>query len=364
MTTWVFVDWVCVILFSFFGLYLLVKKDQCTYNKLIAAFLLLLATSYTLFLLRSYYDNDIINSIKTLRYFDMAIYFLLNPLLYFYTLSLLNNKLKFTKNIFWHFLPFIVFLFSPNINSYIKAIYPVETLYMAEINISALIIQTLLYQLQALRVVSSYKKRFSLSERIKGRYVFLWLKIVLWGILLLWELDFGIRFIYHLGMVSWDWIYIDKIISLITYMLILFTGLYFGEVFSNIEIPSRYHYSQLREEEKIKTLKKLEFYVLQEKSFLNPDINLETLANELKIKPRDLSQVINEKLNKNFKEYINSYRLEESILQLKNKNLASKTILEILYDSGFNSKSSFYSLFEKHTGQSPTQFRKIHLRKK
>lgn len=56
--------------------------------------------------------------------------------------------------------------------------------------------------------------------------------------------------------------------------------------------------------------------------------------------------------------FINSYRLDESINQLKNKDLQKKTVLEILYDSGFNSKSSFYSLFEKHTGKSPTQFRK------
>ena len=85
---------------------------------------------------------------------------------------------------------------------------------------------------------------------------------------------------------------------------------------------------------------------------------MEKIAESLEIKPRILSQVINEKLDKNFKEYINTHRLEESIAQMKNKNSETKTILEILYDSGFNSKSSFYNLFEKYTGQSPTQFRK------
>jgi AraC-like DNA-binding protein len=135
-------------------------------------------------------------------------------------------------------------------------------------------------------------------------------------------------------------------------------ALYFSEILGTKDAPERYHYSMLNENEKIKTLKKLKDYILLEKSYLNPDINLEMLANELEIKPRDLSQIINEKLHKNFKEFINSYRLEESISQLRNKKLQTKTVLEILYDSGFNSKSSFYSLFEKHTGQSPTQFRK------
>ena len=53
-----------------------------------------------------------------------------------------------------------------------------------------------------------------------------------------------------------------------------------------------------------------------------------------------------------------SYRITEAIEMFKNPNHDRKTILEILYDVGFNSKSSFNHVFKKKTGETPSKFRR------
>jgi len=56
---------------------------------------------------------------------------------------------------------------------------------------------------------------------------------------------------------------------------------------------------------------------------------------------------------------VNSYRIEEAKKFFSDPVNRKKTVLEILYEVGFNSKSVFNNAFKKHTGITPTQFRKI-----
>jgi AraC-like DNA-binding protein len=61
--------------------------------------------------------------------------------------------------------------------------------------------------------------------------------------------------------------------------------------------------------------------------------------------------------NQNFRDFINKYRIEESKFLLKNKSNGNKTILEIAYEVGFNSKSAFNAAFKKFTGLTPKEYR-------
>jgi AraC-like DNA-binding protein len=95
-----------------------------------------------------------------------------------------------------------------------------------------------------------------------------------------------------------------------------------------------------------------------DKPYLEPELTLEQLASKLSLKPRVLSQAINEILGQNFYDFINRYRIEEASRLLTNPSDEKITILEVLYEVGFNSKSSFNTLFKKYTGLTPTEFRK------
>lgn len=100
-------------------------------------------------------------------------------------------------------------------------------------------------------------------------------------------------------------------------------------------------------------------YVVENKSYLNPAIGLESLAKELEMGASSLSKLINENVEGNFSDYINQFRVEEAKRILKDNDFEHYTIVSIGLECGFNSKSTFYTAFKKFTGMTPVQFRKM-----
>ncbi len=80
------------------------------------------------------------------------------------------------------------------------------------------------------------------------------------------------------------------------------------------------------------------------------------ICNILKVRPHQLSQVINEKSGLNFNEAINLKRVEEARRMLLTEESQKLTIEAISKEAGFNSKASFYAAFRKHTGMTPKQY--------
>ncbi|KIO52243.1 helix-turn-helix domain-containing protein [Flavobacterium hibernum] len=112
------------------------------------------------------------------------------------------------------------------------------------------------------------------------------------------------------------------------------------------------------EKEYNQELIKLKQYMAEEKPFLNPSLTIQDVSAAIQIPVRDLSLLINHKLEQHFYDFVNTYRIENAMNILKDVTKSKVTILEILYDVGFNSKSSFNTAFKKHTGNTPTTYRK------
>jgi AraC-like DNA-binding protein len=108
-----------------------------------------------------------------------------------------------------------------------------------------------------------------------------------------------------------------------------------------------------------KYLEKLLSYTCEFKPYLNPEITLEELAGLVDIPPRSLSWILNERLNQSFYEFINRYRVKESERIFRELDSDHKTILEVLFEVGFNSKSSFNTAFKKYNEMTPTEYRKL-----
>lgn len=102
----------------------------------------------------------------------------------------------------------------------------------------------------------------------------------------------------------------------------------------------------------------LKKYVESSKIFLNAELSLEDLAQQVKIPKHHLTQLLNERMGKNFYNYINEYRVQEAVRRLKNKS-EDVNILSLAYDCGFNSKSSFNNYFKKVTQHTPSSYRKM-----
>lgn len=120
----------------------------------------------------------------------------------------------------------------------------------------------------------------------------------------------------------------------------------------------KYESSKLGNTQKDKYIEKLQSYMIQNKPHLEPELTLAQLSEQIKIPNHYLSQVINEKLNINFLDFINKYRVEEAKEKLTDPKLSHYTILSIAYEAGFNAKSTFYAVFKKYTGMTPSQYRK------
>lgn len=150
----------------------------------------------------------------------------------------------------------------------------------------------------------------------------------------------------------------DKIIS---------THVYFDQAHRNPEIGIRssfvdnyqkYEKSGLTEDDLLRHKLDLEVLMVQKKIYLDSDLTLSRLANHMNISINHLSQVINKKFEMNFYDFINHYRVNEALLQFNDKNAPVKSALDIAFEVGFGSSSSFYHAFKKITGLTPTQYRK------
>ncbi|MGC4034866.1 MAG: helix-turn-helix domain-containing protein [Chitinophagaceae bacterium] len=95
-----------------------------------------------------------------------------------------------------------------------------------------------------------------------------------------------------------------------------------------------------------------------EKIYLDPDLSIDHLASAISCSRHHLSQVLNEKLNKSFYDYINQYRVEEAIHLLTDPARSTYKIASIAFDAGFNSLSTFNDVFKRITGLTPSQYRK------
>jgi AraC-like DNA-binding protein len=112
-------------------------------------------------------------------------------------------------------------------------------------------------------------------------------------------------------------------------------------------------------DEEIPILKQqLTSLMIEQKPYLDSELNLVKLADLLSISSHQLSYLINTGFNENFFQYINKFRVEKAKDLLRSSEKDNLTILGIAFESGFNSKTSFNTTFKKITNQTPSEFKK------
>ncbi|MGD6730113.1 MAG: helix-turn-helix domain-containing protein [Pleomorphochaeta sp.] len=105
-------------------------------------------------------------------------------------------------------------------------------------------------------------------------------------------------------------------------------------------------------------LSKMDKIMKEEKLYLNPVLSVYDLSDAVNVSRHQISSLLNKDLSMNFYQYVNKYRLEEVCKRLKEDTENKYNIIEHAFDSGFNSKSSFNSLFKTNFNMTPSQYRK------
>jgi AraC-like DNA-binding protein len=138
----------------------------------------------------------------------------------------------------------------------------------------------------------------------------------------------------------------------------IFGGLPPEEVVPEAAKPIKYASSALTAAERESHLASLRTWMDAQKPYLDPDLTIEALSGQLAVPVKVLSQVINESLGQNFFDFVNTYRVEEAKKLLTDARDPKITVLEVMYQAGFNSKSSFNTAFKKIARTTPSAYKK------
>lgn len=216
-------------------------------------------------------------------------------------------------------------------------------------------------------IMRDYKKRMADSLSNTDRVNLNWLQILFY----IWIFSFLILFPFSVLSVGLRWIplTLPQTLLQIANVAFIFIAGYYGfrqtNVFTDVVEKQEgqkqgegksYQRSGLSKEQAQDYHAKLLQLMKEKKPFLNGELNAQQLANELNISVNHLSQVLNQEQQQNFFDFVNSYRVREVQEKMADTRFGSFTLLAIALESGFNSKTSFNTIFKKFTHQTPSQY--------
>ena len=296
-------------------------------------------------------------NIDILYCLGQSICFSWGALFYFYIVSLLKPNFKFRKITLLHFIPsivaFILLLLTKKTHTQTLNNWNIDhSASILNITFNSLII---IYNIAAIYQYYIYTLESAQISSLKRNIPSLWLKVSLFGFA-------ACCFIVQIGKISilnsFNWFTINNIVFLLYFCILFYISIVGRTLIGDYANSVKYKNSFIPQNEAQLILSKLKVEMEDNLLFTNPDINLKTTANILNISERTLSQIINEHLHQNFSEYINTYRIKYAMKLLSNPENKEMTMLSILFDSGFNSKTSFNITFKKIVGCTPIEYKK------
>lgn len=164
--------------------------------------------------------------------------------------------------------------------------------------------------------------------------------------------------VYLAYIVGYYWLYLVEMLtfSFVFYtVLLIFLGLK-NRVTIFQGIPEKYGSLKIEDDEANALQEKLGVLMGREELFKNPNLKLLDVAKRMNVSQHKLSQFLNDNLGTSFSNFINQKRIDKAIQILEQNNRI--TLEAVGYESGFSTKSVFYSTFKKVTGKTPSRFRK------
>lgn len=342
-------------------------KRSTNKNLFLSIFVLSKAFSIIDSLLISHYTETIKIS-PNLAGLGSSCQFLLGPALYMIIIETTRRKVVLNYKQLVHIIPFVLYIAFfvsqfqiLNNASKIKLLqngFP-YSMYWNKLGATLMYLHFTLYGFASLIELSrSSEDIYKVSSLSIERNIF-YLKFLIYDFIIVW----GINTISMYVNYGQPWYYVLSVITVLNIFFIanavVYQGLKFPETFQDVLIDKpKYEKNPITEAEKEEYITKIKEYMIAKKPYLNPTLSLPDLAKELKMPSFVLSQVLNIMAKQNFYEFVNNYRIEESKRLLTSSAKNGKTILEILYQSGFNSKSVFNSAFRKYTSMTPSEFKK------
>lgn len=341
------------------------KKGNHPATKALAAYTFI----FSIGLLEPYLVENLTGWIRTpvLNFLTIS-NLLYGPLLYLFVFYLTSRQPHFDKLQVFHFFPFFLLTIA-TISSSLAGVDLLAIDVILFLAFELLIFQILTYNIMSIRRLAKHQQMVVEVYSNLRTGDLKWLKSLLVLITAIYLLSFIISHLLVFGYESARALYLLVQISItftiymMTYRLILQPQLFMPRIISPIKrdgenVLPKYLKSGLKPDQAEEYLQMLTACMQKEKPYLYPNLNIYTLSEKLNISRNHLTQVINEKLAKNFYTYINEHRVEEAKRKLHDPKLSHLNLAGIGFEAGFKSKTSFNINFKKITGLTPTEWKR------
>jgi AraC-like DNA-binding protein len=204
-----------------------------------------------------------------------------------------------------------------------------------------------------------YKRGLKNRQSSIDNYQSNWLRIFIYGYLLAFLLTDLCRIgLYTFKEYKTTFVFFSFFGFFVYFILLFYRAISNPLIFNKIDEKNEPKTNTIPKHEAHYLLSRIRVFMVSNEPYLNPELTLKDLSLDLKIPERLLSGVINQDNNQNFYDFVNYFRVEKAKRLLQENDSKQKTIQEIIWDSGFNSKSTFNLAFKKFTGTTPSEFKK------
>lgn len=352
---------------------LTVKTENKLANRLFAWFFIVSAIDLSGFFVIAYIQDYL-----DLMIFRWTICLLAMPLFYLYVLSVCYSDFKLKWKHLLHLLPIILvnLVFLPRL--YLASDADMKLLsgdleHMPEIYLIQILIefQYVFYIVSAFLILKKYREiyleNYTNPSTSTYKYLFQMTTVFLIAHCLV-ALKNVLRYSDYRQIFLWLNVVVGSVALFITCWLVM-KALNHPELFRGInskiqltkdilpEVEEKTESKKVQDDAISTQISRLKQYMAEREPFLDPSLTIQELANQIDIPVRDLSVLINHHMDQHFFDFVNEYRIQKAMGILKDQFRSQLTVLEILYEVGFNSKSSFNTSFKKHTNLTPTAYR-------
>lgn len=285
------------------------------------------------------------------------------PLFYFYIRNIVLERRFVLKKDYWHFIPLLYTVISVMPIVLIPAKEKLELLQAQQLGKYAyLLIPHLDVILIALMTTYGIVIVIKFWKIYKGnRDLRIWTRAIItafFGCVLSFV---AYCVLYLLDVITEEQDYAANLLLSIFVLVISYFAFNYSAIFNGIPIENvlpfvKYKKTGLSKNYSLELKAKLEGLMKSQKPHLKSELRLDDLAELLGVSRHHTSQVINEYFNSNFFDFINTYRVKESIKLLESRK-KEVTLSEVGYLSGFNNTVSFNKAFKKNTGLTPSKYR-------
>jgi len=353
----------------FAGILIATRKPRVLANQILSAWLLIICIEMIIALV-----NETLVELYPIKILPYTY----GPLLLLYARWMTTEKPRFDPRYLWHFAPFLIFLIASLVFIDERVMKGTDGFLVVDRFVSFRIIYGITffvsitaYSIATFVEIHRHQKRLKqLISYSTGRITLQWLL----GLSITFYTGYVVMFIFGgidimVGFMPFDPYEISFIgLTILTFLFGVFgfnQPVIFEELVryreddipvNDIQGSKKYQRSGLKKKDIKGYIGMIEKHLSESKPFLDRELTIYDLSGQVQIPRHILSEVINEHMGKNFYNLINDYRVEEVKKRLENHKYKHLTILAIAYDSGFNSKSSFNTIFKEKTGSTPSEY--------